>query len=284
MRRQPSVFISYSWDNTLHKKWVAALAARLEQNGVTVWLDQWHIKPGDSLTKFMESKIRSSGHIIVVCTPAYARKSNRRRGGVGYEQQIISAGILAGIPKRKIIPILRTGDHQAGKNCAVPTHLSGIYAVDFRQKRLTRSSLEELLRAIFNTPPKKHRSGSPNSLLRLPTMKQDGWSLGSGVKTNQKHPKTFYIPTEKQRLSLKVEDLAKLVFDIEDRYDGEVCGERMWVRVTGKVGPYYVGALSNQPLTPHRYLKWGSSIVFLPEHVIDIVPLAKRVAHLNDKY
>jgi hypothetical protein len=214
MRRQPSVFLSYSWDSTQHKKWVAALAARLEQNGVTVWLDQWHIKPGDSLTKFMESKIRSSGHIIVVCTPAYARKSNSRRGGVGYEQQIISANMLAGIPKRKIIPILRAGGHQAGRNCAVPTHLSGIYAVDVRSKRLTRSSLEELLRAVFNTPPKKHLSRTANGLLRLPIMKQDGWALGSGVKTNKKHPKTFHIPTEKQRLGLKVEDLAKLVVKI----------------------------------------------------------------------
>ena len=121
--RQPSVFISYSWDSAAHKRWVASLAARLERNGVKVWLDQWHVKVGDSVTQFMESKIRSSGHVIVVCTPAYARKSNARRGGVGYEQQIISAHKLAGIPKRKILPVLREGDHKPGSTCAIPTHL-----------------------------------------------------------------------------------------------------------------------------------------------------------------
>ena len=191
---------------------------------------------------------------------------------------------MAGIPKRKVIPVLRDGDHQVGRNCAIPTHLSGIYAVDVRSKRLQSGAVEQLLRAIFNTPPVKRRSGAPSALLRLPTMKDDGWLVRSGVKTNKKHPKTFWIPAEKQRSNLKVEDLAKLVFEIEDRYDGEVCGERMWVRITGKVGPYYVGALGNQPLTRHRYLKWGCSIVFLPEHVIDIVPLAKRAAHLKGKY
>ncbi|QHO73082.1 hypothetical protein ACH79_10955 [Bradyrhizobium sp. CCBAU 051011] len=99
--RQPSAFISYSWDSAAtHERWVASLAARLEQNGVKVWLDQWHVKAGESLTKFMESKIRSSGHVVVVCTPAYARKSNARQGGVGFEQQIISADRLAGIPRR----------------------------------------------------------------------------------------------------------------------------------------------------------------------------------------
>jgi hypothetical protein len=233
------------------------------------------VKAGDSLTKFMESKIRSSGHVVVVCTPAYARKSNARRGGVGYEQQIISADRLVGTPKRKIIPILREGDHKPGTRCAIPTHLGGIYSVDARSKRLGSGAFEEVLRAIFNTPPKKPRR-TTSALLRLPTMEQDGWVLRSGVKLNKKYPKTFHIPTEKQRTELIPKDIAKLTFDIEDRYDGKTYGERMWVEVTGKVGPYYVGALRNPPLTPHRYLKWGCSVVFLPEHVIDLVPSRKK--------
>ncbi|QHO73081.1 hypothetical protein ACH79_10950 [Bradyrhizobium sp. CCBAU 051011] len=73
-------------------------------------------------------------------------------------------------------------------------------------------------------------------------MKQDGWALHNGVKTNKKHPKTFYIPTEKQRTTLKASDLAKLGFDIR-----------------------------------HRHVKWGSPVVFLPEHVIDIVPAKAAV-------
>jgi hypothetical protein len=114
-------------------------------------------------------------------------------------------------------------------------------------------------------------------------MEQDGWTLRSGVKLSKKYPKTFHMPTEKQRTELKPKDIAKLSFDIEDRYDGNTYGERMWLEVTGKAGPYYVGALRNPPLTPHRYLKWGCSVVFPPQHVIDLVPARRTVTRRKSR-
>jgi len=71
---------------------VRELASRLVTNGVRVWLDEWQVRAGDSLTAFMERKIAASGHVLVICTPQYARRANARLGGVGYEQQIISGG------------------------------------------------------------------------------------------------------------------------------------------------------------------------------------------------
>jgi hypothetical protein len=109
-------------------------------------------------------------------------------------------------------------------------------------------------------------------------MKLDGWTLRNGVTTNKKHPKTLHIPTEKERTNLVSSDLAKLGFEVVDRHDGDTYGERMWVEVSGKVGPYYVGSLRNIPLPPHRHVKWGGPVVFLPEHVIDIVPAKKPAA------
>ena len=107
MAGAPSVFISYSWDGVAHRKWVRELATRLVSNGVRVWLDEWHVRAGDSLTAFMERKIATSGHVLVVCTPQYARKANTRRGGVGYEQQIISGriepGELALQPQKRLV-------------------------------------------------------------------------------------------------------------------------------------------------------------------------------------
>lgn|SRR5438552_11894718 len=120
MKRSPSVFISYSWDSAAHKKWVRLLAEPLIRNGVRVWIDQLNLRPGESLTRFMESKIKSSGHVVVVCTPQYARRSNKRVGGVGYEQQIISGRIAAGISRRKFIPIVRAGEIDLGPKCAIP--------------------------------------------------------------------------------------------------------------------------------------------------------------------
>jgi hypothetical protein len=103
----PSVFISYSWDDDAHKQWVRLMAERLVTNGVSVALVQWDVQPGESLTFFMETQTTRCDHVLIVCTPTYASKSIDRTGGVGYEQQIISGQIAAGIERRKLIPIVR---------------------------------------------------------------------------------------------------------------------------------------------------------------------------------
>jgi len=277
MKRPPSVFISYSWDSATHKKWALQLAERLIRNGIRVWMDQLNVRPGESLTRFMESKIRSSGHVLVICTPQYAKRSNKRVGGVGYEQQIISGRIAAGIPRRKFIPIIRAGEIALGPRCAIPDHFIGSYVLDMRAKRLRTSTFEDLLRAIFNRKKliRTRAEATRTGLIRLPSLKLDGWHLLSGVESHRRAPKTFWIPPERERTKLKTGDAAKLIFDIKDP-DFGVFGERMWVEVTGRSGPYYLGDLRNQPLAARRNLKWGSSVVFLPEHVIDIVPLAER--------
>jgi hypothetical protein len=272
MKRPPSVFISYSWDSTHHKKWVLQLTERLIRNGVRVWIDQLNLRPGESLTRFMEARIKSSGHVLVICTPSYAKRANKRLGGVGYEQQIISGRIAAGIPRRKFIPIVRAGEIDLGPRCALPDHFVGSYALDMRSKRLSTSKFEDLLRAIFNKKKllRSNQSRKSESLIRLPSLKLDGWHLLSGVESHRRAPRTFHIPPERQRTKLKAGDSAKLIFDIKEP-DG-VFGERMWVQVTGRLGPYYLGDLRNQPLAARKNLKLGSPVVFLPEHIIDIVP------------
>src|SRR4051812_23645739 len=87
----PIVFISYSWDSEDHRTWVLELATRLVHAGVHVRLDQWHVHLGDSFTQFMERAIEEADRVLMILTPAYARKANQRDGGVGYEQQIISS-------------------------------------------------------------------------------------------------------------------------------------------------------------------------------------------------
>jgi hypothetical protein len=219
----------------------------------------------------MEQKIKSSGHVLVICTPNYAEKSNTRRGGVGYEQQIISGRIAAGIPRRKFIPIVRAGPLTSEKGGAIPTHFDGIYALDMR-KGISAKSLESLLRTIFNRP----RIPSPAHVksIRLPDLETDGWYLRSGVLSHQLYPKTFYLPPEGARRSVRPGNYVKLNFEILER-DGEVSGERMWVKVTGNEGPYFKGTLANAPISDQKSrnkLKFGSQVVFLPEHVIDIDP------------
>jgi len=59
-------------------------------SGVETTLDQWHAAPGDSLTQFMETAIRENDFVIVICTPKYKKKADRRDGGVGYEGDIMT--------------------------------------------------------------------------------------------------------------------------------------------------------------------------------------------------
>lgn len=285
----PSALISYSWDSEEHKVWVRGIAQRLRRNGVDVKLDQWHVKPGQSLTQFMEREIVECDHVIIICTPNYYEKSLSRKGGVGYEQQIISGHIASGVPREKFIPVVREGNFEPGNNCSIPPHFSGIFAVDMRNQDSIDGSIELLLRSIFNEPlhaipeigerPIWDVQEQTNfSELRLPTIDLDGYELRSGLAQHHRTPETFYMPREDERQTLNVGDIVKLIFiiavtaDPEDPDDDGTFGERMWVIVKGRIGPYYIGNLNNMPLTSGEQdnLTFEDEVIFLPEHVIDI--------------
>ena len=115
--RNPKVFMSYSWDGPEHQEWVKALAAKLRGHGVDVTLDRWALAPGDQLPHFMETAVRENEHVLIVCTPKYKEKSDARKGGVGYEGDIMTAEALNGQNGRKFVPLLRQGDWK--EVCAV---------------------------------------------------------------------------------------------------------------------------------------------------------------------
>lgn len=119
------VFISYVWEDDV-KIWVKEFADRLKLDGIDVRLDQNDLVPGDRLPKFMEEQITSSDYVLIICTPAYKKKANKRTGGAGYEGNIISAELMNCSNERKFIPVMRKGTF---KN-AIPTFLAGKLFVD----------------------------------------------------------------------------------------------------------------------------------------------------------
>jgi hypothetical protein len=123
----PTAFISYSWDSEPHKQWVKDLATRLRNDGIDVTLDQWHTVPGDQLPKFMETSIRENDYVLIICTPPYKAKSENRKGGAGYEGDIITGDIFINQNRRKYIPVLRDGSWSN----AVPVWIAGVYGLDF---------------------------------------------------------------------------------------------------------------------------------------------------------
>lgn len=295
----PSVFISYSWESDEHKQWVRSLAERLTQNGVNVRLDQWHIVPGQSLTQFMEAEVHACEFVLIICTKEYCRKALARAGGVGYEQQIITGNIVAGKAREHFIPVVRDGEFAPGPDCSLPGQFMGIYAIDMRDGVNPDQATEALLRAIYREPAfapppigTKPVFGAPpieeaeDDEVRLPVLEIDGWHLRSGVASHHRWPETFEIPDEKERRGLTEGDIVKLQFEIElteGEDAGNTFGERMWVIVEGRSGPYYIGELNNMPACwgEQEHLEAGDRVVFLPEHVISIHTHSGEEVHIE---
>jgi hypothetical protein len=143
----PTAFVSYSWDSDEHRNWVLALATQLRADGVETVLDQWHLVPGDQLPAFMEKAVRESDYVLIICTPRYKDRSERRLGGVGYEGDIITGQVLTTRNERKFIPILRIG----GWSEAAPTWLAGKYYVDLRGDPYDERHYRDLLTSLLGT-------------------------------------------------------------------------------------------------------------------------------------
>jgi TIR domain-containing protein len=144
-----TAFVSYSWDDDEHKAWARGLAERLRADGVVATLDQWAAVPGDQLPELMERAIADNKHVLIVCTPRYKSRSERREGGVGYEGDIITAEVLQTRNHRKFIPILRRGDWRE----AAPSWLAGKYYIDLRDGARYEAQYQDLLSTLLGSRP-----------------------------------------------------------------------------------------------------------------------------------
>jgi len=146
-RRKPTCFVSYSRESSEHEAWVVRLVRDLFANGVEVTVDLG-LRPGASLTHYMEKAVRESDFVPIVCTPVYAHRANNRLGGVGYETAIVTGEIFASAPAHKFVPLLRRG----APSESLPTYLRDRLAIDFRADRQYRRALTELVRHLWNRP------------------------------------------------------------------------------------------------------------------------------------
>jgi tetratricopeptide (TPR) repeat protein len=65
---ESNVFVSYSSND---KSIVHALAQRLKNDGVRVWLDKWDIKPGESIPLKIQLGLEKSHTVLMCMSPAY---------------------------------------------------------------------------------------------------------------------------------------------------------------------------------------------------------------------
>lgn len=145
----PTAFVSYSWDDDEHKAWARSLAERLRSDGVAATIDQWAAVPGDQLPEFMERAIAENEYVLIVCTPRYKSRSERREGGVGYEGDIMTAELLQTRNHRKFIPILRKSEWRE----AAPSWLAGKYYIDLREGPNYEAQYQDLLSTLLGSRP-----------------------------------------------------------------------------------------------------------------------------------
>lgn len=161
MTNPQTAFISYSWDSEEHKAWVKSLATRLRTaDGIDVILDRWEAIPGAQLPEFMERAIRENNYVLIVCTPKYKQRSDDRKGGVGYEGDIMTAEVMSKRNHKKFIPILRESDDSK----SIPTWLCGKYRIDLRFDPYSEEQYSDLTNTILGKREVAPPLGMPSTV------------------------------------------------------------------------------------------------------------------------
>src|SRR5580704_17865639 len=69
---RPDVFISHASEDK--KTFVRPLATRLTELGLTVWYDEFSLRPGDSLRRSIDTGLSQCRHAIVVLSSKFIEK------------------------------------------------------------------------------------------------------------------------------------------------------------------------------------------------------------------
>ena len=184
------VFISYSHDSPEHKRWVSELAARLRYNGIDAILDQWDLGPGDDITLFMETGLRDSDRVLVICTDTYVSKANTGEGGVGYERQIVTAQLIQNLGTNKFIPVIC----QASGEEKTPTFLATRMYIDLRDQSQFETEFNKLLHELHEVPIIQKPPLGKNPFATLPSGQEVLSSEGVSIQLPE-------IPQEVQSVS-----------------------------------------------------------------------------------
>ena len=184
MAENPKVFISYSQDSEAHKQWVFELAAQLRRDGVDIILYQGNPDLDEDSTQFMESGVRDSDWVLVVCTDRYVRKANDGEGGVGYEAIIVTSKLVEDLGPNKFIPIIRPmfGEEKT------PYFLQERVSVDFTNDTQFDEKFEELLHERLLVP-----TGQRPSVPHIEALRVKNYRALQDIELKQLKPLTVLL-------------------------------------------------------------------------------------------
>ncbi len=93
------------------------------------------------------------------------------------------------------------------------------------------------------------------------------YALASGTEQHQRYPDSFWIPSPDEKSAVQPGDYVKLIFV---QGDENLPGERMWVKVTSRVGDSLRGTLANEPYALTQ-LAFNDLIEFEDDHIIAVL-------------
>jgi formylglycine-generating enzyme required for sulfatase activity/energy-coupling factor transporter ATP-binding protein EcfA2 len=135
------VFLSYHWRDHAH---VEALARRLREEQLTVFLDRWYLTPGQSWPKALETTLAQCRAVAVCIGQGEMGPWQQREQYLALERQVVAERHGQSFP---VIPVLLPG--------AEPPlgFLSQNTWVDFRTRLDDPVLLTTLVRAVYGQPP-----------------------------------------------------------------------------------------------------------------------------------
>ncbi len=174
--KNPTVFISYSHDNTNHIDKALKLSNQLRDEGIDCILDQYEESPPEGWPRWMEKNINSADYILMICTENYYKRvmglEDKGVGhGVIWEGNLIYQHLYnSGTQNYKFIPVLF---HDGDRN-NIPTPLQGytFYNVD---SPIELDKLYWRLRGVTTQKPKLGK------LRELPTKERKTMFVGGFI-------------------------------------------------------------------------------------------------------
>lgn len=122
------VFVCYDRDD---EEFSLALATKIKEKGINVWIDQWNLEPSEDWDRSIEEALNRCARFLIVLSPSSVN-SDEVRGELRFALD----------EKKPIVPVLH-------KDCMIPRRLRLTQRVDFRSRSLDdEAEMNELLKAL----------------------------------------------------------------------------------------------------------------------------------------
>ena len=216
MNKSLKVFVSYSHDSDEHKIWVSEFSSELRWYGINIVLDQWNLHYGQDIALFIESNIRDSEKVLIVCTDQYVEKANLGKDGVGYERMIVTRELMQNIDTDKFIPVIR----QSSNNNRMPDFMGVRFYADFRDDSRFEVEIKKLA-SHFGVKVSSGESIEKMSKRNLKKLRQDLLRQGGLFDFNPVYNKRHFNTLNRLIVNANRYFNLNILFDVEIPYTYE---------------------------------------------------------------